>query len=262
MEGLTFIGLGLFDVKDISVKGLDAVRDADFVFAEFYTSKLQGSTTEEMEIFFKRQIRILSREEVEGETILLDSAAKGETILLTGGDPMSATTHHSLRLEAMRRAIPVHLIHSSSIFTAVPGLVGLPAYKFGRTTTLVRPEKNFSPTSPYEVIVRNQRMGLHTMVLLDIKSDEDYFMTASEGLKLLIEMEKKIKKKIVAPETEVIVVARAGSENPFVWYGPLEQGMEMDFGSPLHSIVIPGECHFMEKEFLEMFRLVKNQASD
>ena len=82
MKGLTFVGLGLFDVKDISVKGLDAVRNADFVFAEFYTSKLQGSTIEEMEIFFQRQIKILSREGVEEETILLDSAAKGDIILL------------------------------------------------------------------------------------------------------------------------------------------------------------------------------------
>jgi len=34
---LYFIGLGLYDEKDISVKGLEALKSADEVYAEFYT---------------------------------------------------------------------------------------------------------------------------------------------------------------------------------------------------------------------------------
>lgn len=41
---LTFIGIGLYDKKDISVKGLEAIRRADHVYAEFYTSALMGTT--------------------------------------------------------------------------------------------------------------------------------------------------------------------------------------------------------------------------
>ncbi|MCK4614277.1 MAG: diphthine synthase [Thermoplasmata archaeon] len=251
---LYFIGLGFYSVKDISVRGKELVEGADYVFAEFYTSRLQGSTLSEIEEFLGKQVKVLSREEVEGERILLESSAKGDTVLLTAGDPMSATTHQSLRIEAMRRGIPVRIIHSSSIFTAVPGLLGLQPYKFGRTTTLARPEKDYFPTSPYDIIFNNLDQGLHTLVLLDIRTDRDYSMTATEGLRLLSRMEGKIGKGILTREREIAVVARAGSEEPFLWYGTLKEGMETDFGPPLHSVVVPGGCHFMEKEMLEMFR--------
>jgi len=32
---LTFIGLGLYDEKDITLKGLEAIKDADVVYADF-----------------------------------------------------------------------------------------------------------------------------------------------------------------------------------------------------------------------------------
>ena len=35
---LTFIGLGLYDEKDISSKGLEETKKCDKVFAEFYTA--------------------------------------------------------------------------------------------------------------------------------------------------------------------------------------------------------------------------------
>ncbi|HJJ77943.1 MAG TPA: diphthine synthase, partial [Methanocorpusculum sp.] len=41
---LTFIGLGLFDEYDVSVRGAEAIRNADTVFLEVYTSVLMGSS--------------------------------------------------------------------------------------------------------------------------------------------------------------------------------------------------------------------------
>ncbi len=254
MGTLNFVGLGLYDVRDISVKGLNTVQQAETVLGEFYTSILPGSSREDMEELFRRPIRILTREEVEGEEIILQALEKGDTVFLTGGDPLSATTHQSLRLEAMKRGFPVSIIHASSVFTAIPGLLGLPPYKFGRTTTLARPEGDYFPTSPYEVVRDNLRSGLHSMVLLDIKSHEDYFMTAHEGLELLMRMEHEVGEGILKPTTKVAVVARAGSPEPFLWYGTLEQGAKVDFGPPLHTIVIPGACHFMEQEILDTFQ--------
>ena len=40
-----------------------------------------------------------------------------------------------------------------------PGLLGLQHYKFGRTTTLVRPEANWSPTSPFDAVAENHARG-------------------------------------------------------------------------------------------------------
>jgi diphthine synthase len=225
MGTLYFIGLGLFDVSDISVKGLDIVRNADAVLAEFYTSVIPGSTHEDMERLFGREVRVLSREEVEGEEVILETLENGDSVLLTGGDPMSATTHQSLRLEAGKRGYPVRIVHASSIFTAVPGLLGLPAYKFGRTTTLARPEKEYFPTSPYDVIRENLADGLHTLVLLDIKSDEGYFMTADAGIDLILRMEREVGSGTVGPDTMVAVgEGDAGNVHVLVVHSPTPLG--------------------------------------
>lgn len=261
MGTLFFIGLGLYDVTDISLKGLDRIGICETIFAEFYTSVIPGSSVEKMEELFGKPIRVLTREEVEGETVILEALGNGNCALLTGGDPLSATTHQSLRLEAITRGHHVKVVHGSSVFTAIPGLLGLPVYKFGRTTTLARPEGDYFPTSPYDVVSRNLTLGLHTLVLLDIKAHEGYFMTASEGIELLLRMEEKEKRAILPKDRKVAVVARAGSPEPLVWYGTLEDGSETDFGEPLHSIVIPGECHFMEQELLDLIGAGKMTGS-
>ncbi len=50
---LYLIGLGLGDAKDITVKGLEAVRSASHVFLEAYTSILTTGK-EELESFYGR----------------------------------------------------------------------------------------------------------------------------------------------------------------------------------------------------------------
>jgi len=52
---LTFVGLGLYDEEDVTVKGLQAIENADVVYAEFYSSKLIGTTIEKLEGFYKRE---------------------------------------------------------------------------------------------------------------------------------------------------------------------------------------------------------------
>jgi diphthine synthase len=42
---LYMIGLGLADEKDITIKGLEAVKKCDVVYLENYTSKLQCDTS-------------------------------------------------------------------------------------------------------------------------------------------------------------------------------------------------------------------------
>jgi len=49
----------------------------------------------------------------------------------------------------------------------------------------------------------------------------------------------------------ICVVARAGSNHPVVKAGTIKDLIEKDFGSPLHTLVIPGKLHFMEVEALE-----------
>ena len=55
------IGLGLFNVEDISLKGLNALKKVDKIYAEFFTSKLIGSNLKDIEKIIGKKIIILKR---------------------------------------------------------------------------------------------------------------------------------------------------------------------------------------------------------
>jgi diphthine synthase len=247
---LKFIGLGLYDEKDLSLKALEAARSCTAVFAEFYTAVPAGTSVEKLEAVIGKAITVLGREEVEKGDQILEAAGKADACLLVVGDPFSATTHVELRIRAKKEGIPVSIVHGAPALTAVPGLLGLQHYKFGRTTTLPFPDKGYYPTSPYEMIAENMSRGLHTLVLLDIQADRGRLMTANEGLGVLAELERRKEGGILGPEALVCVVARAGSQRPVVRAGRLALLAKADFGPPHHSIVVPGKLHFMEAEAL------------
>ncbi len=62
---LYLVGLGLYDEMDISLKGLEALKSADVVYAEFYTARLFGGDLSSLEDLTGADIKILQREEVE-----------------------------------------------------------------------------------------------------------------------------------------------------------------------------------------------------
>ena len=73
---LTFIGLGLFDKTDVSEKGLRQIRAADCIFLEYYTSRLMGTTLEELEDYYRMPITPLFRQDVEQTPEVLLSEAE------------------------------------------------------------------------------------------------------------------------------------------------------------------------------------------
>jgi len=246
---LTFVGLGLYDIYDISLKGLRAVREADTVFLDTYTSRLMGSTIGEMERLFGRRVEPVSRECVEqNPDPILEAAASGRAVFLTAGDPMVATTHADLRIRAARRGIRTRIIHASSIVTAVCGLTGLQSYRFGKSCSIPFPEKSWFPTTPFETVAANLRADLHTLVFLDIR--EDRFMTVGEGIATLEEMAAT---SVGDPPSCYVGIGRAGSEDPCVVAGGRDKLMSADFGPPLHVLVVPASLHPVEEEYLKLF---------
>ena len=245
---LHLVGLGLNDPSSITVKGLEAARTAHKVYAEFYTAVLSG-TKAELEAFIGRPVEVLDRLGVEkGGPRLLEESRTHDIVLLVAGDPMAATTHSDLLVRFRHANVPLRIVHAPSIFSAAPGLLGLQHYKFGRATTLVKPEKGWSPTSPFDAVAENHGRGLHTLVLLDIKSDQGYFMTANEGIAQLLDLAKRTGNTWFGESAQVGVVARAGSDAPTVATGPAGALLKQDFGAPLHCLVVPGELQVVEQE--------------
>jgi diphthine synthase len=250
---LTFIGLGLYDENDISVKGLEAIRDADLIYAEFYTSRLMGSSIEKMERMYGKKVVVLSREDVEQhpkENVLKDVQDK-KVVFLTGGDAMVATTHVDLRLRAKRMGAETCIIHGSSIQSAVCGLTGLQNYRFGKAATIAFPYKDMVSETPYDTVKMNKANNLHTLLFLDIDREKGY-MTMNEGIRWLLEVESR-RKEGVAAGSLCIGIARAGSPCPCVKAGKIEALQSFDFGGPLHIMVVPAELHFLEEEALQAF---------
>ncbi|HMK54013.1 MAG TPA: diphthine synthase [Methanobacteriaceae archaeon] len=247
---LYLVGLGLYDEKDISLKGLEALKNADVIYAEFYTASLFGGDLKALEEMVGAEINILEREEVEESNLPLKDAEKNKVAFLTAGDPLVATTHTDLLIEARKKNIETIVIHSSSILSAAPGIAGLQAYKFGKVTTIPRPEENYFPHSPYTVIEYNLKMGLHTLALLDIQAHHDYYMTANEGLDYLLKVSGNREGGILTENSLAVVLARVGADNPLVRADRIGNLIKEDFGGPLHCIMIPGDLHFLEAEAL------------
>ena len=248
---LTFIGLGLYDDQDMSLKALNELQTCDLIFSEFYTSTLVGTTLKKLESTIGKNIIVLTREETEDATRILTEAKDKHVCFLTGGDAMIATTHVDIRIRAIKQGIKTKIIHGTSIVTAAPGLLGLQQYKFGRTTTLVIPEERYFPTSPYDVIKKNKSLGLHTLVLLDIQADKDRFMTAAEGINVLLEMEKRRNEHVINDDDIICVICQAGSDEPTVFADTFRSLKDKEYGEPLHTLVIPGDLHFVEMEALQ-----------
>lgn len=248
---LFFVGLGLYDEKDISLKGLEAVRAADVVYAEFYTSRLMGASIEKLQELYGKEIRLLSRPQVEVDPSFLEEARENDVAFLVGGDPMVSTTHLDLRLRALEMGIKTKVVHSSSIVTAVSGLTGLQNYRFGRSTTIPFPYiargKRIVPETPYLVLKENLARNLHTMLFLDIQNE--MYMTVNEGAELLLEMEKNADGQILQGQIG-IGIARAGSDDAAVKADLLSRLKSQDFGGPLHIMVVPARLHFMEAKAL------------
>lgn len=246
---LVFVGMGLYDEKDISVKGLEEVRKADYVFAEFYTSSLTGTTLERIQEFMGKKIEVLSRDEVEDGSRILNLAENNRVVLLTPGDPMVATTHVSLALEAFKRSIETKIIHGASIVSAVCGLTGLHSYKFGRSATIPYPQLGKIPTSPYRIIEENFRVNAHTLLYLDTAEGP---MSINKAVEILLEMER-IEGRGVLKGVFALGIARAGSDKPEVKCDYLEKLILHDFGEPMHIMVIPSKkLHFSEVEALKI----------
>ena len=146
---LYFIGLGLFDEKDISLRGAEILKTVDVIYAEFYTASLFGGSINSLEELLGVEIDILNREEVEDENILLIEAENKDVAFLSAGDPLIATTHSDMMIQARKMNIKTRVVHSASILSAAPGIAGLQAYKFGKVTTIPFTEANYFPYSPY-----------------------------------------------------------------------------------------------------------------
>jgi diphthine synthase len=238
---LTFVGLGLWNEQSVTAAGEAAIAAADRVFAEFYTSRLGGASVADLERYHDTSFELRDRAGVEEDPDpILTAATVGDAVFCTAGDTMIATTHVDLRLRAQERGIDTRVIQGTTAASAAAALSGLQNYRFGKATTLpFQYGSSAVPQSVLETIEANSDRGLHTLVFLDIKADEDRYMTADNAAGLLEE---------TLGERLAIVICRAGSPSPAIVGDSLGELKAADFGDPLHILILPANLHHIERQ--------------
>ena len=244
---LYIIGIGLSDEKDISVKGLEIVKQSEIIYLENYTSLLQCST-QDLAKFYDKEIILADRITTEqGDYKIIEEAKTQDVAFLVIGDPFSATTHTELMKQAKENNVKVKVINNASILTAI-GVTGLQLYKFGKVTSI--PFDNPNLETPYNILKENKNM--HTLFLLDIQPPR--FMTVPQAIKILESIEERKQENLISEDTLVIGCARLGTENPIIKSGKLKDIKQFDFGKPPHCLIIPGKMHFSEEEMVEFYK--------
>jgi len=151
------------------------------------------------------------------------------------------------------------------------GCTGLQLYNFGQTVSMVFFLDNWKPTSFYDRVAENVSIGLHTLLLLDIKVKEQSlenmargrkiyepprYMTVAECASQMLEVEEMRGEGVYSEESLAVGVARVAAEGQKMACGTLKQLSEIDLGEPLHSVVLLGKrAHDLERDFIREFAI-------
>ena len=68
------------------------------------------------------------------------------------------------------------------------------------------------------------------------------------------QIEEKRKENVIVDDLLVVGCARLGAKDQKIVSGKLKEILEVDFGEPLHCLIVPGDLHFMEEEALNQYK--------
>jgi diphthine synthase len=232
---LILIGSGVS--FDFTLSGLDELKSCDEAFIERYTNPIEDSKLASLQERIGKKVSLLERGQVES-SFLVKKAKDSDVALIASGDPLTATTHITLVMEAKEKKIPVKIIHNSSIYSAAPARAGLQIYRFGKTASLVNPRENYKPTSSLEIVRKNLEMDMHSLVLLDTEPKP---MEAKAALEMLSEFDS------------AVVISRLGEPEEKITYGKISELKNKELGRAPFSVIIPAKLHLLEEEYLISF---------
>lgn len=173
-------------------------------------------------------------------------------------------------LRARECQIPIRSIPNASIMSAI-GVTGLQLYNFGQTVSMVFFTDSWKPSSFYDRIKENRAVGLHTLVLLDIKVKEQSaenlargrrifepprYMTVAQCARQMLETEEQRAEGVYGGDSLAVGVGRVGAEQQRMAAGTLQQLTTVDVGPPLHSLALLGRrTHELEGAFMRDFAI-------
>lgn len=247
---LFLIGLGL-SKDDITLAALDACRHCHELYLDRHTSRIDSATIDYISSATGKRISDLARQDMEeGAKELVGSASRKDIAILCGGDPLMATTHKILLIEAARQDVHTRIIHSNSIITAAIGESGLDFYRFGKVCTIPKWSQNYKPVSFYETIHNNITNDAHTLILLDYDPKSESTISIREAIATLEEAEKAYKKGIVRDDSYIMVLHNISAKDSKLIYVQIKEAKRMDIGG-MNALIIHSGLSDIEKETID-----------
>jgi diphthine synthase len=275
-SGLLLIGMGPGRLGAMTVEARSAAKAADFRRYEAYTALWPENELKSLENDIGTIEKVM-RPEVEEPAELLNLAKENLVALLIVGDPLQATTHVDLQLQAIEAGVECTVFHGISITTLVTGSVGLSNYRFGRQTTITYPYGGWVATSPLEVIAANIYQNQHTLALLDLDptgagTGQQVPMQPKDAVKSLELMYDKLKSTYESIEVEsaldsmkfeayslfldknlaeigVVLCADMGTDDENVTYTTIGELSDVD-GGRLNCLIFPANTSEVEEKAL------------
>jgi diphthine synthase len=167
-----------------------------------------------------------------------------------GGDPLIATTHKILFLEARKQGVKFAAIHSTSIFSTAIGESGLDFYKFGKTFTIPSWSEHYRPISFYETLKKNQSICAHSVALLDFDQSKGVSMPISDALAELEAAEAHYKDGIISPGKKIFIMANLCGSGEIKDYITFADAKQKQYGSAPALIIIPAQLSDIEEEIV------------
>ena len=258
---LTLVGLGL-GAKGITIEGIEAIKGANVVYLEYYTTPHEATLLRELERITGKELIVVDRGFVEDGKKILVEAQRSKVVLAVPGDPMIATTHNDLRVRATRSGIKTAVVHAATIATSAASVSGLHYYKFGGTITVTRGNVS-GMQQVYHTLHRNLLFGMHTLLLLEADVESGESVTPNSAMQGLLDAEKNFKRKVISGDTLALALSRVGRADFEAKAGRMLDLTELDFGEQPHCLIIPGKLHFTEVEAVSViFSLSEKEIGD
>lgn len=236
---LYLIGLGLNE-RSLSKAAIEIIKRCKKVYLDSYTVDFPYSNQQLSDEIGKKVIPA-DRNKIESLEIV-DEAKRMDISLLVYGSPLTATTHITLIEEAILSGIKYKVIPNASIIDVIAE-TGLQLYKFGKITSMPEWKKSYEPDSFMEIIKENQSIKAHTLILIDI----------GLNIKKTIEQLEKAAKKYDIKLEKLLICQCLGTKKQKIMYRSLEEVREFSGVQKPYCLIIPGEMHFLEKEFIKNF---------
>ncbi len=253
MGKLYLIGVGL-SPDLITLRGIKAARSVSKLYLDVYTSAAPVNIVEELMKLIGRRIEPIGRGRLEDRSDeLIGELEVGDVGILVVGDPLIATTHISLIIEASRKGYGFEVIPAPGIIPNAITLSGLMIYKMGKVATITFPKNNILSEYPYDVIKDNDARNLHTPLLLEFDAEKGIEMRINEAVEILLKIEERRREGVINTSRKAVAISALGTTMQRICCLKIGDLINYSYSIGPHTLIILSpKLHFIEEEALKV----------